>query len=255
MVRQLLPEPAEGVDPLELYPRASRVTSLGRPWVMVNMISSADGAIAVDGTSGDLGGPADQAVFAAIRASADWILVASGTVRAERYTIPRGTERSRAERLTTGKAERARIAVVSASLDMALDLPLFADQRPGDDQPVILTGSSTPGGAVARFENVAEVKRLGVSRPTPSAILDELHSRGARVVLAEGGPTFNGQLVDAGIVDELCLTIAPLIAGGASSRIVSASTTDTPLAMDLAHLLEADGLLFARYVNAAHQQV
>lgn len=233
---------------MELYPALHRPKPAGRPWVMLNMIASADGAIAIDGTSAALGNPADQTVVSAARACADWIVAATDTVRVERYGLPRPGPAARQARRTAGLAERPRLAVVSASLDLDSDLPLFADQRPGEDPPVILTGRSVPPDAAARLESVAEVVPLASDRPRPSEILAELARRGARVVLSEGGPSFNAQLADAGVIDELCLSIAPLLAGGSSSRIVHGSLRTAPVNMTLDHLLEASGTLFARYV-------
>ena len=234
---------------MELYPALPRPKPAGRPWLMLNMIASADGAIAVGGTSEALGNPADEAVFSAVRACADWIVAAAGTVRAERYGLPRPGADSRRARRAAGRADRPRLAVVSASLDLGLDLPLFADQRPDEELPVILTGSSAAAEAVERLAPVAEVVRLGSRRPQPDEILAELGSRGAEVVLSEGGPSFNAQLADAGVIDELCLSIAPLVAGGPSPRIVHGSQRTVPLEMSIDHLLEASDTLFVRYVS------
>ena len=234
---------------MELYPTLARPKPAGRPWLMINMIASADGAVAVDGTSGALGNPADEAVFSAVRASADWVVAAAGTVRAEHYGLPRPGEASRRARRAAGRAERPRLAVVSASLDLDLSLPLFAEQRPGDDPPVILTGSAAAPEAVERLQPVSEVVRLPSPRPRPAEILAELDRRGAEVVLSEGGPSFNGQLADAGLIDELCLSVAPLVAGGASPRIVHGSMRSVPLRMRIDHLLESSDTLFVRYVS------
>ena len=244
-----MPGPVADVDPMELYPALPRPQPAGRPWLMINMIASADGAIAVDGTSGALANPADEAVFSAVRACADWIVAAAGTVRAERYGLPRPGPAARRARRAAGRAERPRLAVVSASLDLDLDLPLLAEQRPDDDLPVILTGRAAEPEAVERLEPVAEVVRLASPRPLPAEILAELGRRGAGVVLSEGGPSFNAQLADAGVVDELCLSIAPLLAGGTSPRIVHGSQRTAPLGMSIDHLLEASDTLFVRYLS------
>ncbi len=252
-VRRLLPGPVVDIDPMELYPALARPKPAGRPWLMINMIASADGAVAVDGTSRALGNPADEAVFSAVRASADWIVAAASTVRAERYGLPRPKAAARRARLAAGRAERPRLAVVSASLDLDLGLPLFADQRRDDDLPVVLTGSTAAPEAVARLDPVAEVVRLPSQRPLATEILAELDRRGAEVVLSEGGPSFNGQLADAGVIDEFCLSVAPLVAGGASSRIVHGSTRSVPQRMRVDHLLEASGTLFVRYTRELAQ--
>ncbi len=234
---------------MELYPSMPRPKPSGRPWLMLNMIASADGAMAVGGTSEALGNPADEAVFSAVRACADWIVAAAGTVRAERYSLPRPGAAARGARRAAGRADRPRLAVVSGSLDLDLDLPLFAEQHPDDDLPLILTGSAAESKAVERLEPVSEVMRLRSLRPQPDEILAELDRRGAAVVLSEGGPSFNGQVADTGMIDELCLSIAPLVAGGDSPRIVQGSVRTVPLNMSIDHLLESSGTLFVRYLS------
>ena len=245
-MRQLLPRPAAEVDPLALYSAAVRTPPAGRPWVMVNMIASADGAVTVDGASGGLGSPADRAVFAAARACADWILAGAGTVRAERYRLPRPSAAARAARLAAGRSERPGLAVVSASLDLDPDLPMLADRRPGEARPLILTGPDAPTDRAERLAETAEVVRLRLG--SPAAALNELGRRGAKVVLAEGGPTLNAWLADAGMIDELCLSVAPVLAGGPSLRLIHGATFAAPKTLELAHLLEDDGMLFARYL-------
>ena len=290
-MRQLLPRPAAEVDSLALYSAAVRNSPAGRPWVMVNMIASADGAVAVGGASGGLGSPADRAVFAAARACADWILAGAGTVRAERYRLPRPSAAVRAARLAAGRSERPGLAVVSASLDLDPDLPMLADRRPGEARPLILTGPDAPADRAERLAQTAEVVRLEPTAPvpteaargfapartdeagkveptaagaaqgfapagtdgpgrlgSPAASLGELGRRGAKVVLAEGGPTLNAWLADAGMIDELCLSIAPVLTGGSSPRLIHGADLTGPLNLELAHLLEDDGMLFARYL-------
>lgn len=217
---------------------------------MVGMIASADGAAAVQGTSTALGNPADSTVLSAVRACADWIVAAAGTARSERYGLPRPGARARKLRVSAGRPERPRLAVASTSLRLPLDLPLFAEQRPGDDLPLILTGRDAPAEAVAGLldRGIAEVVRLASPRPAPAEIVAELDARGAEVVLCEGGPSFNAQFVDAELVDELCLSIAPLLAGGGGPRIVRGSQQPIPQHLELYHLLEAQNTLFARYL-------
>lgn len=248
-MRRLLPGPVVDVEPMDLYPALPRPKPAGRPWLMVNMIASADGAIALDGTSEGLGNPADDAVLSAVRACVDWIVAAANTVRVERYGLPRPGRAARQARRAAGRTEPPGLAVVSANLELDLDLPLFADQRPGEARPLILTGCDAPAAAAERLGSTAEVVRLASRRPQPGEILAELGRRGAAVVVSEGGPSFNAQLADAGVIDELCLSIAPLIAGGTSSRIVHGSQRTVPVAMSIDHLLEASDTLFVRYLS------
>jgi riboflavin biosynthesis pyrimidine reductase len=235
-MRQLCPLGLEDVDPAALYAADARAPHRdGRPWVLLNMISTIDGATAVDGRSGALGGSADKRVFAAIRSIADVILVAGGTVRAERYGPPSGD---------------ARIAVVSGSLDLDADLRLFAQAKEGR-RPWLITTATADASALRAV--VDDVIIAGDERVDVVRAIAELGARGARVVLCEGGPSLNGQLVSAGIIDELCLSLAPLVAGGDSARIAHGPTPPAPIAMRIDRVLEEDGYLFLRYLANSTQ--
>ena len=232
-MRQLWPFPLASVDPAAAYAEDDRsVHPDGRPWVLVNMLSSADGATAVEGRSGALGSTGDKAVFAAIRAVADVILVAAGTVRAEGYGPPR-----------TG----ARLAVVSRAVDLDPSLRLFADAAP-DRRPWLVTTAA----AVVPDElrpALDDVIVAGDAVVDAGRAVNELAARGARCVLCEGGPSLNGQLIAAGMVDELCLTLAPMLAAGDSARVAHGPPA-APLAhLGLARVLEEDGYLFLRYAR------
>ena len=249
-VRQLLPTPLVDVDPLRAYPHDARPAPPDRPWVMLNMVTSVDGSIAINGRSGGLGGAGDAQTFRAIRACCDWVLVAAGTARAERYGVPRPAPDVAEARLATGRSRAARLAVVTASVDLDPGLPMFADQEPGDELPLIITGATPPADRVAALADLAEFAHLGSERPSPRLVVDELHRRGATVVLAEGGPTWNGQLAQAGLIDELCLTISPHLVGDASPGILGNTPVSAIGELTLDRLLEHDGALFARYLRA-----
>lgn len=243
-VRQLLPEPAE-IDPAAAHAAAHRPAPAGRPWVLVNMVASIDGATAVDGVSRGLGGPADKVVFSAIRAVADVILVAAGTARAESYGPPRTPADRQAERVARGQAAHPRFALVTRSLQLDPASAMFTD---APEPPLVYTVAGAPPERLAALAERAEVVTLGRDGVDLAAVLADLHTRGARLVLAEGGPGLNGHLVAAGLVDELDVTLSPLLAGGDSARLAHGPAA-VPTPMDLAHLWEADGMLFGRYVR------
>jgi riboflavin biosynthesis pyrimidine reductase len=236
-VRQLLPHPLDEVDPAGAYAADARPRHEGgRPWVLVNMIASLDGGTAVDGVSGPLGGPADKQVFRAIRAVADVILVGAGTVRAEGYGPASGA---------------ARIAVVTASGDLDPGLRVFRDAA-GPHRTLVVTAASCPPGRRAALAEVADVVVAGDERVDLRRALHKLAGLGAAVVLAEGGPSLNGQLVANDLVDEWCLTLSPSLVAGSSPRAASGpAPTGAPLRFRLDRLLVADdGLCFLRYVRA-----
>ncbi len=248
-MRQLLPAPRDAVDPLDLYPRAERHEPPGRPWVMINMIAGIDGGTAIDGLSGGLGGPGDKAVFGAVRASCDWILVASGTARAERYRLPQPGDAARRARISAGRSPSPGLAVVSGSLDFEPDLPMLAEPPDDVSRALVITGDSAPDDRVENLRRVAEVVVLPGPRPTPAGALAQLRQRGAGVVLVEGGPSFNAQFAATGLIDELCVSIAPKVTAGASKRMVAGDQPIDPLDFDLDWLLEHESMLFARYLR------
>ncbi|HUF33680.1 MAG TPA: pyrimidine reductase family protein [Acidimicrobiales bacterium] len=230
-MRQLLPDPVDDVDPEVVYADDDRPAPVGRPWVMANMVTSADGSAAVDGRSGPLGGPADRAVFHLLRSLADVILVAAGTVRAEHYRPARGP---------------APIAVVTRSLDLDLTSALFTEATA---RTIVVTCAAADPGRLAAVREVADVVVAGDERVDVAAALAALGERGHRLVLCEGGPTLLGQVASAGVLDELCLTISPILTAGDGPRLLDGPALTPPAALRLATLLEDDGTLFARYLS------
>lgn len=248
-MRQLLPTLAD-VDPVRTYLAGHRPAPEGRPWIVVGMISSLDGASALDGRSGGLGGPADQAVFGAVRAIADVILVGAGTVRAERYGSVRLPDHASASRVEAGRsAEAPRLAIVTASGALVDDLEAGEPLLAGGPQPVVFTTEDADPGRVRALSDVADVRAVGRGRVDLPMAVASLSEDGAAVVVCEGGPTLNGALADAAMIDELCLSIAPMLAGGESGRILRGAITTDPARFELVSLLTEDGLLFGRWVN------
>ncbi len=127
-MRRLLPTYADAVDLHAAYAYPDR-----RPWVRANMVSSADGAVTLEGRSGGLSGAADREIFALLRSLSDVILVGAGTVRAEHYG-PAEPSSAHAEPSSEHAEERAGrgappapvIAVVSQRLELDPAAPLFA---------------------------------------------------------------------------------------------------------------------------------
>ncbi len=253
----LYPPPPDGdgaaadrrpLEPLAAVAAEHRPTPPDRPWLMTNMIVSADGATAVGGLSGPLGGPADLAVFLALRSVSDAIVVGGQTVRAERYRPPGpGSADARAARAARGQQERPLLAVVTASLDLEPDLPLFTDPT---YRPLVATVDGADPDRRRALAAVADVAIVGDDRVDMAVLLAELGRRGHRVVLAEGGPSLNAQLITADLVDEWNLTIAPLLGAGQAKRPAQgAERSDAPAAMHLDRVWLADELLFCRWLR------
>jgi riboflavin biosynthesis pyrimidine reductase len=247
-VRQLLPRLVEEVDPREVYGADDRSVAAGTPWLMVNMVASLDGATAMEGRAAGLGGPGDRAIFRILRGLADVILVAAGTVRAERYKPHRPTDEVRARRVARGQSPTAPIAVVTATLALDVDTPFFTEAQA---RPIVFCPATADADRRRELEAVADVVPVGEERVDLRRALAELGRRGVRVVLSEGGPSLVGQLVEEGLIDELCLTLSPWMVNGLSPRVAyGAPATDGPARFDLARVLEGDGgFLFLRYVR------
>jgi riboflavin biosynthesis pyrimidine reductase len=244
-MHRLLPPPVIEVDTDAAY-RAPRAMIGRRPWVMANMISTVDGAVEVDGVSGPLGGAGDKEAFGTIRALADVILVGATTASVERYGPPSTSVSTRTRRIANRAWPVARVALVSARLGFDLDLPLFA--RP-QQRPLVVTVEAADPDRRAEVEQRADVIVAGTERVDLGRALRALGDLGARVVLSEGGPSLNGQLLAEDLVDELCLSVAPLVAAGTSDRIAAGPELPSPLEFDLAHVLTEDHSLFLRYVR------
>src|SRR5512132_4675360 len=158
----------DDIDPAEIYGADSRPPPGDRPWVLGNMIATVDGA-ATDptGRSAGLGGPADRQVFSVIRAVADIVLAGAGTVRTERYGPARLPPDVQEARLARGQSARPRVAVVTRSLALDLELPLFREAT-DEDRPIVITTTAgmdrvrSTGGATAT-QDLAMVAEIVVA--------------------------------------------------------------------------------------------
>jgi riboflavin biosynthesis pyrimidine reductase len=222
------------VDPEDAY-----AVQVDGPWLRANMVSTVDGAVtAADGRSAGVSGPADKRVFGLLRRLADVVLVGAGTARAEGY-----------------RPARLPIALVTARLDLDLESPLLAA---AEHRTIVLTAASAGAQRLAAAARVADVVVCGDDHVDLSVAVLELHARGLRHVLCEGGPRLLGSVTAAGLLDELCLTLSPLLVGGMDSgdggkrgstaRILAGPPLPSACRLELAHLLEEDGALFARYL-------
>ena len=247
-VQQVFPRSdTDDVDPVAAYHDVDRPAPVGRPWVLVNMVASVDGATAVDGRSGPLGGEADRRLLGVVRGLADVVLVGAGTVRTEGYGPPRTPVLEVGERRADrGQAVRPRLAVVSGSADLDPSAALFTDRDPHDPPPLVYTSTDVPPDRLVGLSGVAEVVAT-VGALDVAAVVADLHDRGVGIVLCEGGPSLVAQLSSAGLVDELCLSVSPLVVGSGSGLLAGAPLP-APTSLRLAHVLTADDFLFCRYL-------
>jgi riboflavin-specific deaminase-like protein len=245
VLRRLWPPPTAEVEPATMYGGGDRPPRPDRPYVVVNMVAGVDGVTAIDGVTKPLGSPTDRAIFLQLREVADAILVGASTVRAERYGPARPTAEARSRRQARGQSARPPIVAVSRSVDFDWDTPFFTEAEP---RPILLLPADADAEKVARARLSAEVITGGIGGVDLTAALAQLRRRGIEVLLCEGGPTLNSQLLHAGLIDELCLTVAPIVAGGNQPRgIFGGRTEPSSLALRVAHLLEEDSFLYLRY--------
>lgn len=217
-----------------------------RAWVRANMVTSADGAATIRGRSSGLSGESDRNLFAMLRTLCDVILVGAGTARAERYAAVRPEELW--SDLRDDATPVPAIAVVTRRVSLDLSTPLLSAALPGA-RTIIITTEQAPAELRSEAAGRADVIVAGDDTADLGFALDELTKRGYRRILAEGGPQLLGQLAADELLDELCLTISPLVASGAASRIAVGTSAVQTGKLVLQHVLEDQGYLFCRYTR------
>jgi len=224
------------------------------------MVASADGAAAADGLSGGLSSPGDRRLFWLLRGLADVILVGAGTARTEGYRPTRGKDNWAELGLRAGRPAAPPLALVSRALVLDPAAPLIAD-APADARTIVITCAASPADRRAELAGVADVIVAGDDAVDLTMALAALAGRGLGRVLCEGGPTLLTGLAACGALDELCLTLSPVLAGPSPVRVTARPLTAHPertgpgeaeaafpcARLRLAHVLEEDGNLFCRY--------
>jgi riboflavin biosynthesis pyrimidine reductase len=210
--------------------------------VALNMIASVDGRIAVNGRSAALGGPADRALFHALRARADAVMAGAGTVRSERYGPIIRDRAVRERRVEQGLSPQPLAVIVSRRLDLDPTLPLLHDR---ESRVVIVT--PTAGDLPYCRASVDYIR--GASLRTALGELRENY--GAHLILCEGGPSLNASLAVESLIDELFLAISPQLVGDAqgAGALLTGGAPAKPQQLELRMLLEHDSQLYARYVS------
>jgi riboflavin-specific deaminase-like protein len=242
MFHQLLPEPGEFPDGAAVVEGLdfNALAHDDRPYLVLNMVTTADGRATIGGRSGPIGNEADQDLFHALRTRVDAVMVGAGTLRAEKYGRLVQKPARREARIAAGLAPDPLAVIVSGRLDLPHDLPLLHEP----EQEVLVATFSKgelPGAAAIRYSrfngDAVDMRRL----------LAILRGRGVRSVLCEGGPTLNAELLRAGGVDELFHCIAPKLAGEPDAPTMVTGVLHQPTEMKLVRLLENDDHLFARF--------
>lgn len=239
---------AADIDESELQQLYRHPDPGDRPWVRTNFVSTLDGAVqGSDHRSGTINTGSDHLVFALQRALAEVILVGAGTVRAEGYRAVDLAPWQQQLRVDLGLDPFPTLAILSGSCAVSEDVAIVED---GDGGPVLIMTGDGSAGRRPSFRGQAEVVEVGAGTTVPvTAVIAELGRRGMRRVLCEGGPHLNWQLHAAGLVDDVCLTVSPMVIGGDGSRTTHGALID-PDAFRIHHVIAADdGALLLRYLR------
>ncbi|WP_369182964.1 pyrimidine reductase family protein [Streptomyces sp. Y1] len=237
------PSSLEALAALYAYPDQ---VNRGRPWLRANMVTGLDGAAKLDGVSEGLSGDADKRIFGVLRALSDVVLVGAETVRVEGYRPARARAEFAAARAAAGQAPAPAIAIVTRSLDLDLGAPLFTEPLV---RTVVITTEDAPEERRRAVAEVADLVLAGLGSVDLRTGVAALAERGWTRLLCEGGPRLLGQLATMDLLDELCLSLAPLITGGDAPRIVHHAQMPDVQRMRLVSLIEQKGFLFTRYLR------
>jgi riboflavin biosynthesis pyrimidine reductase len=235
----------EIADALAPYAAVDRSKPDGSCWVMGHMVAGLDGCAAVQGRVGALSTAPDKTLFADMRALADVVLVGARTVREEGYGPIRLSEERTEQRRARGLPAAPPLAIVSRSLDLDWTSRAFTGAADGS-RTLVVTCAAAPPERLERATEVAEVLVAGEESVDPTALLAQLAERGLRTVLCEGGPTWLAELVVAGHLDELLLTVSPMMGGDPLPVAVFPPGSELT-GFSLRHVLREDDTLFLRY--------
>lgn len=201
-------------------------------WLRVNFVMSLDGAIVgSEGLSKSLGTDADRRVFHLARRLCDVVLVGAGTLRLEDY-----------------RPSTRPLAIVSRRLDLEPSLRVFAERGAEHVRPMILTTSAAIAGAPDWLHSEADLVDCGPESVSLPRAITHLASLDLRHVLCEGGPALLTDLVEADLVDELLLTIAPRLVGSPEHLVHRPGGFTPPVRLHLAEVLEHEGTVLTRYL-------
>lgn len=243
-MQRLLPDPGpttveEQLSGLDLIDLAYA----DRPYLVLNFATTLDGRAAIEGRSGPIGSDTDTRMLERLRTRVDAVMIGAGTMRAERYGRVVSDPGLRAQRERIGLAHDPLAVLVTGRLDLPWDAPLFTN---GGGKVLIFTASEADP---PQTETSVRVVRHEGSVDLGEAMRYLRKERDVRALLCEGGPDLHGQLVAAGLTDELFLTIAAKLASGPGPHILEGTLPEV-VGMELAWLLEHRGELFARYRRA-----
>lgn len=230
--------PAEAYGSLGLVDRAHP----DRPYAVANMVMSADGRGTRDGRTEGISSDTDRDLFHALRAQVDAVMVGTGTIALEGYGPLARRPEVRRRRAELGLSEVPLACTVSRSMELPANTPLFSDP---ESRIVVATNADRePPPCAAQLT----VERIPGDDIDLVAAAERLRSRhGVRAMLLEGGPTLLAALLAVGLVDELFLSVAPLLVEGAEPSLLEGTAFERPPALELLSVLEHESFLYLRY--------
>ena len=245
-MRQLYPTSTEIAESEVYADLALPAGPPGRPLVVLNMVSTVDGKVAVGGRAAGIGSRIDRLLMRQLRASVEGLMVAAGTLRAEPVD-PRVPPELAERRVAAGRRPQPLAIAVSGSLDLDPTHRFFVNGRDGT---LVLTTETPPRDRAAVLAAHARIVEIGADAVDLPAALARLRVQvGIERLLVEGGPSLNQSLLDQHLVDELFWTIAPRLAGGRGPTLIQGDAPAVSILarLDLVSLHEHAGELFARY--------
>lgn len=242
LMRQIWPEPADlddqQLEQLYTYPTNDR-------WLVVNFVSSADGAVEVGGRARQLSCEPDQKVLQLGSDLADVLLVGATTAMVEEFRGVHPDNSTLERRRRHGLRDIPPTAVVTSGDSLPADAPVITEAA---TPTIVITCASAPTETqLAWKEAGAELLIAGEDGVDLSSAVEALADRGLRRIDCEGGPHLFGGLLAAGVVDELRLTVSPLLVSGTHSRIATGNPL-APLKLEQASVLSEEGALMIRYL-------
>jgi riboflavin biosynthesis pyrimidine reductase len=211
--------------------------------VRANMVMTVDGAGAFHGRTKAVTDPADQILLRHLRGHADAVMVGAATVQAERYGPVTLSPEIRAQREKAGYAAAPPLVVVTAHATLSAALRIFAPEGP---RTIVATLDSSAKQA-AELREVAEVIVVGDDEIVPARVVAALRERGLQRILCEGGPFLLSRLIEDDLIDDMCLTVSPYLAGSQPTTPQPPSARETPTHLRLRHVLTRNDLLYLRY--------
>ncbi len=206
------------------------------------MVATADGRATLGGRTQGISSETDRDLFHTLRTQVDAVMVGTATIALERYGPLARRPEVRSRRAALGLAEVPLACTASRTLELPVETPLFQDP---ESRIVVLTNSDREA---PECEAQLVVERLEGDELDLAAGVARLRTaHGVRAMLHEGGPTLLAAMLAPGLVDELFLTVSPMLVGGGEPAVVEGVALGQPRRMGLLSVLEHESYLYLRY--------